>query len=185
MWLAEASRLADQLLDPKLDQGLIEEVRLLHMHAAVRTGDFAGAEAILLRMHADSKYSDPMHFSYEIAEVLRLAGRYEEAIVYYDKVVAAWKAHIGTMEGHHNDDGTESVPRVLRGRAAALAALHRDADSQKDLDRAGLVRMMRIGVITSPEFENLELPGWLLSKIRKREAERRREARRTIFKSGR
>lgn len=152
--------------------------RLMSAVAAYHAGDHAVAESMLLRMQAASVYREDLRwFSMELAEVLGAAGRFEEAIVYYDRLLSAWKDHIVAMAGAHNNDGTEAVSRALRGRAAALAALHRDGESQRDLDRAGLVAMLRIGVITSEEYEDLTIPGWMLSKIRRREAERTRRIR--------
>ena len=47
--LAEASRLAHELLDPARDRWLIDETRILYAHAAAYSGDYPRAEAAFLR----------------------------------------------------------------------------------------------------------------------------------------
>jgi tetratricopeptide (TPR) repeat protein len=161
-WLAEAARAADELLDPDRDSELIAQTRWMSVIAAHHVGDHAGAEAMLLRMQAASEYRDDARwFSEELAEVLCAAGRYDEAIGYYDRLLAAWREHeVGDMQ-----HATMSVARALRARAAALGRLHREAERKQDLERAVWVELF--GVTVLGPLEQGPMPEWMVDRVRR------------------
>lgn len=164
-WLAEAARAAEALLDPDRDSALIAETRLMSAVAAYHVGDHAGAGSMFLRMQAASEHrEDPRWFSMELAEVLCAAGRFDEALGYYDRLIAAWRQDLqGDMTL-----ARERVTRALRARAAALAGLHREAERQQDLDRAVWVELFGPRILDS--LEQGGTPEWMVAQFRAQKA---------------
>lgn len=151
--LAEASRLAHELLDPARDRALIHETQILYAHAAAYRGDYRGAEAAFLRAQAeDPRGADPRTYSYHLAEVLRAAGRYEEALARYDAWIDAWLA-----DRNWQSHTVSQLEAVLRGRAAALKRMGRGEEARRDLARARALKARGIRALYDPDFGDLSV----------------------------
>lgn len=151
--LAEASRLAHELLDPARDRELIHETQILYAHAAAYSGDYRGAEAAFLRAQAeDPRGADPRTYSYHLAEVLRAAGRHAEALALYDAWIDAWLA-----DREWQSRTVSQLEAVLRGRAAVLKRMGRGEEARRDLARVRALKTRGIRALFEPDFGDLSV----------------------------